>query len=137
MIIIVNKETKEIINNMGTNSAFPKGDIEVNFDSETEEVVRLHDKSELAQKILKEKKKFKFNEDCSDIVITETEEETLEKNKVKQKQGILKELAQLDKEIPRIIEDIIEHTNYTPHESKQSIIDKKKQLRQQLKNLEG
>ena len=61
------------------------------------------------------------------------EEEALNK----QKQDILRELKELDKEIPRIIEDIIEHINYTPHKSKSDIIDKKKQLRQQLKNLEG
>ena len=63
----------------------------------------------------------------------EIEKESLNK----QKQDILRELKELDKEIPRILEDIIEHTNFTPHKNKSDIIDRKKQLREQLKNLGG
>jgi len=133
MITIINKKTKEIINNMGTNSAFPDGNIPNITCKKTEEIIRIHDKSELAKKIMNETRKFKFNDTKDDIIITETEEETKGKESKKQKQTILNELSQLDNEIPRIIEDLIEHTNFIPHTDKQKIIDRKKYLRGELK----
>jgi hypothetical protein len=52
-----------------------------------------------------------------------------------QKTSILSELAQLDTQVPRLLEDLIAHTSYAPHTSKQVIITRKQELRQQLVDL--
>jgi hypothetical protein len=51
MLIIIDKNTKKVINNMGTNSAFPDGNIPNVVLKENEQAIRIHDNSELAQKI--------------------------------------------------------------------------------------
>jgi hypothetical protein len=64
--------------------------------------------------------------------------EAVERDETKEekKEKILLELKQLDVEIPRIIEDIIEQGNFTIHHNKQNIINTKKALRLQLQALE-
>lgn len=135
MIIIINKATKEIINNMGTNSAFPDGDIPNVTCKENEEIVRLHDDSELVKKILNTRYRYKLNDTLDDIIITETQEEIDEKERQKQINEIKKELKQLDLEIPRIVEDMLKHSAFNGFmlsERKQEIIDRKEFLRNQL-----
>jgi len=53
----------------------------------------------------------------------------------RQKQAITSELAQLDKEVPRIVEDLIAFTGMPVVANKQPIIDRKIELRTQLSNL--
>ena len=55
--------------------------------------------------------------------------------KDKQKQAILNELAQLDIEVPRIVEDLINHTEFKPFSSKKALIDRKIELRNMLKEM--
>ena len=62
----------------------------------------------------------------------EKEKENKSHEEFKLKQEILNELQQLDKEIPRLLEDIIEHIGYRPHQSKLDIIKRKRELRSKL-----
>ena len=55
--------------------------------------------------------------------------------KVKQKQAILDRLAELDREVPRIVEDMLTQGNFTIYPAKQAIINEKQTLREQLKTL--
>lgn len=142
MVIIIDKSTKAIKQNMGTNSVFPGGNIPNVTCAEDEEIVRIHDNSELAKKIMAEKRSFKFNSDCSDIEYTDTDEEYQtkvdEKNKAKEKQQILTELASLDAQVPRIIEDMLEHLafkGFLPHQNSLDVILRKQTLRAKFKEL--
>ena len=60
-------------------------------------------------------------------------------NQDKQKQidAIILELEKLSIEVPRIVEDIVLQSNIKIDESKQKIIDRKNELRLQLKQLQG
>ena len=51
------------------------------------------------------------------------------------KNAIYEELEKLDLIVPRIIEDIIEFTDYQPYQSKVDVINRKQELRLQLKEL--
>ena len=62
--------------------------------------------------------------------------EELEQEVESQKQEILTELSQLDKTITRPLEEYFESVNYTPHSKVIEVVNRKKQLREQLKNLE-
>ena len=80
-----------------------------------------------------------IDKDFIEIIDHEIEDATskqdlLEKIEI-QKQAIYDELAQLDKDVPRLLEDIIEFINFIPHSSKLEKINKKKELRQKLKDL--
>lgn len=57
--------------------------------------------------------------------------------KQRQIDGILLELEKLSIEVPRIVEDIVSQSNIAIDESKQKIIDRKTELRAQLKQLQG
>ena len=57
--------------------------------------------------------------------------------KQRQIDGILLELEKLSIEVPRIVEDIVSQSNIAIDESKQKIIDRKNELRLQLKQLQG
>lgn len=52
------------------------------------------------------------------------------------KQKIIDELKELDAQIPRVLEDIIEQSGYSLHPSKFAVLEKKKELRKQLQGLE-
>lgn len=52
------------------------------------------------------------------------------------KQEILKELEQLDLKIPRVVEDIYDALGIGPYITNKEIIERKKQLREELRNLE-
>lgn len=52
-----------------------------------------------------------------------------------QKNKIKSELNDLDKLIPRVLEDIIEQSGYTLHPSKLAVLEQKKELRKQLNEL--
>ncbi len=51
MLIIIDKNTKQVINNLGTNLLYPDGNVPNANISENEEAIRIHDNSELANKI--------------------------------------------------------------------------------------
>lgn len=53
----------------------------------------------------------------------------------KEKQKIKTELEELDKEIPRIIEDLMEFVGFKPHASKDGVLKRKKELRNMLKSI--
>jgi precorrin isomerase len=59
-----------------------------------------------------------------------------EDTKEEKQEKILRQLAELDKTISRILEDIVAQGNFNLHQSKLDIIAQKKALRQQLKDLE-
>ena len=52
MVIIIDKNTKKVINNMGTNSSYPDGNIPGIVLQENEDLVFLHDESDEAKSIL-------------------------------------------------------------------------------------
>jgi hypothetical protein len=52
-----------------------------------------------------------------------------------QKQSIINQLSKLDIIVPRVVEDILEQSKFTVHESKQAIINQKVALRAQLREL--
>ena len=52
MLIVIDKATKRLVNNMGTNSLYPDGNIPGFKVKCNEYVIRLHDESELAKKIM-------------------------------------------------------------------------------------
>ena len=135
VIIIVNKKTKEVINNMGTNSAFPYGQMKdelIPHNPETEEIVRLHDNSILAKKIMSTDYKWKFNDDETDIIDIETQSEKDEKELAKQKTLKQKELKELESNIADILFDVIEQNNLEVSAKIKSLIDKRKQLKQEI-----
>jgi len=66
-----------------------------------------------------------------------TQSDIDKQNKQKQIDTILLELENLSIEVPRIVEDIVSQSNIAIDESKQKIIDRKTELRAQLKQLQG
>jgi hypothetical protein len=135
MLLIIDKITKKVIENHGTNSLFPDGNIPNTELKENEEAIRVNDDSEEARLILNAYD-YSFQNGILKI------NKTLEQYKQEQinttdykKQIILQELTQLDIEIPRIVEDLIKHTNFKPHKSKEDTIARKNLLREQLQNL--
>jgi hypothetical protein len=67
----------------------------------------------------------------SNITDAKSLQDLKDKNKLA-KDSRLAELLELDKDVPRIIEDIIEFINYEPHQSKKDIINRKRVLRLEL-----
>ena len=96
MIIIINKKTKKIINNMGTNSAFPDGNIPNIRCNENEEIIKMHDNSDLAKKILQASRNFKFNDDFTDIIVDAETDEQIKQNQI---QALRRQLQEMDKKI--------------------------------------
>ena len=66
-----------------------------------------------------------------------TQSDIDKQNKQKQIDTILLELENLSIEVPRIVEDIVSQSNIAIDKSKQKIIDRKNELRLQLKQLQG
>lgn len=94
------------------------------------------DNSELAQKIQKLFPRFDFvlddNGELIDVIeIPKTQEEINEENVIE----IKKELEKLDQTINRATEDLYELTGTTPYKSTGDVIERKKELRQQLKQI--
>jgi len=126
MVIIYDKKTFAILNNLGTNSAFPEGNLNVNYDKEKEEVLRIHDNSNLAKKILKANYRFKLNNDLTDIEDIETEEEKSEKLKAKKEKQELIEKVNKRNEIQAkmidILLDVIESNNLKVSEDTEKLL---------------
>lgn len=144
MIIVYDKANKKVINNMGTNSAFPDGIIPNLPELPSGQVyIRLYDNSDDVKNIMSASAYEVELDDKNElkcIVITKTKEQARidyeASNEYKKKQ-ILKELVELDIEIPRIVEDIIEQGKFIVHQNKTHKINRKKELRQELQNLGG
>jgi hypothetical protein len=137
MLIIIDKNTKQVISNHGTNSLFPDGNIPGIELGENEEAIRIPDNSEQA-KIIMDASEFHFDENTN-VVVTKTLEQTRQEyeqtNEFKSQQ-ILQKLNELDKIVPRIVEDIVSQGNFNLHQSKIDVIEQKQILRQQLQGLE-
>jgi hypothetical protein len=102
----------------------------------SEEWFVVKDNSPLAQKILKLYPRYDFvldeNEELIDVIeIPKTQEEINEENILE----IKKELEGLDQTINRATEDLYELTGTTPYKSTGDVIERKKELRQQLKQI--
>lgn len=143
MVIIIDKNTKQVINNQGGNVLYPDGNIPYLELLENEEAVKIHDNSELANKI-NSALSYELVFDENGIVVDANVTKTLAQYKQEQEssneyliQQIKNELATLDSVVPRLLEDIIEQGNFTIHQSKIDIINQKKQLRIQLSTLQG
>jgi hypothetical protein len=140
MLLIIDKNTKKVISNNGTNSRFPDGNIPNVELKDSEEALRIHDNSEIAQKIMTANKfDLVFDgETLVDINVLKTNEravaEHAQSNEAK-KEKINAELKELDIEIPRIVEDIIEQGKFNIHASKMENVNRKKELRRQLQLL--
>lgn len=94
------------------------------------------DYSTLANKIMQLFPRFDFvlddNRNLIDVVEIPKTEEELKHEKIAE---IKEELQELDKTINRATEDLYDLTETTPYESTAQVIERKKELRQQLKNL--
>ena len=66
-----------------------------------------------------------------------TQSDIDKQDKQKQIDAILSELEKLSVEVPRIVEDIVSQSSIKIDESKQKIINRKNELRLQLKQLQG
>lgn len=124
--MIVNKITKRF----QTRSDMPNS----NWLGEEWYVVK--DNSDLAQKIQKFFPRFEFvldeNDELIDVIeMPKTQEEINEENVIE----IKKELEKLDQTINRATEDLYELTGTTPYKSTGDVIERKKELRQQLKQI--
>lgn len=69
------------------------------------------------------------------IVTQEEVDEYNRQQSEQEKQAIINELAQLDTQISRVEEDIINTIQISLHTSKQAVIDRKAELRTRLKTL--
>lgn len=142
MLIVYDTINQKVVDNMGTNSAFPDGNIpNISELPKNQIYVRVHDNSELAEKINSAKDYdfvFDDNGDVLDVNVIKTKEQAkqeYESSTEAIRHNILKELQTLDIEIPRIVEDIIEQGNFKIHQSKIDKINRKKELRLQLQSI--
>jgi hypothetical protein len=137
MLIIGDKKTKNIINNMGTNSKFPDGNIPNVIIGSNELAVRIPDNSDMAKKIMSAGKyDLVFDGDVLvsvQVIKTKAQfQKELEESVEFQKKKIQDELSKLDLTIPRIMEDIVEQGKFKIHETTQKAMDRKKELRKLL-----
>jgi hypothetical protein len=137
MLIIIDKNTKKVITNHGTNSIFPDGNIPNVELKENEESIMIHDDSEEANIII-QAHEYSFDDDKKLVVHKTIEQyrQEYEQSPEYMKKSMLEELKNLDAQFldARLIEDII---NKKPiHQSKFNIISQKEKLRQQLQELE-
>lgn len=94
------------------------------------------DDSELANKIIRLFPRFNLivdeNNNVVDVVeLAKTQEELIQEHMY----AIKAELTELDNSINRATEDLYEASNITPYESVQEVINRKKELREELKTL--
>lgn len=94
------------------------------------------DGSELANKIMQLFPRFDLvldeNNNVVDVVEIPKTEEELNQERIEE---IKTELQELDKTINRATEDLYSLTNVTPYQTVQETIDRKNELRQELKNI--
>lgn len=101
-----------------------------------DEWVVVPDESDLAEKVLKYFPRFDmvFDEDGEVVDIIEIPKTEEEKN-AERVEEIKKELEELDKTINRATEDLYELTEATPYQSTQKVINRKIELRNELKKI--
>ena len=154
MIIIYNVQTGHI-NNLGTNANCPDGNLAVKTNTD-EILIKINDNSELAATIKAAKKYNIITEKVIDVntdldgneIISEHYEfidievvQTRQEYRVSlntRKKEILRELEKSDNELIRLIEDVAEFAKtlgFKMNGSKQSLIAKRKQLRDELSTL--
>lgn len=101
-----------------------------------DEWVIVPDNSELANKIMQLFPRFDLvldeNDNVVDVVEVAKTDEELNQEKIAE---IKEELNELDKIINRATEDLYSLTEVTPYQTVQETIDRKNELRQELKNL--
>lgn len=102
----------------------------------SEEWVVVPDNSELANKIMQLFPRFDLvldeNDNVVDVVEVPKTDEELNQEKIAE---IKEELNELDKIINRATEDLYALTEVTPYQTVQETIDRKNELRQELKNI--
>jgi hypothetical protein len=79
-----------------------------------------------------------YNKICDSTIDNAEDYNDLETKRQIRVNEILKELSELDIEVPRLLEDMLNHRTFEDfqiHESKQAIIDRKVLLRNELSNL--
>ena len=123
--MIVNKNTKEIQT---------RSDM-ININWMGDEWFLVKDDSELAHKILDLYPYFDFVIDGDQLIDIIEIAKTNEELKQEQIMLIKQELSILDKTINRATEDLYIATNTSPYTSIQEVIDKKNELRKELRNL--
>jgi hypothetical protein len=154
MIIIYNVQTGHI-NNLGTNANCPDGNLAVKTNTD-EIIIKINDNSELAQTIKSAKKYNIISEkvidvssdmDGNEIIGEHYEFRGIEVIQTRQeyraslntrKKEISRELEKSDGEIIRLIEDVAEFAKtlgFKINGSKQALIEKRKQLRDELNTL--
>ena len=98
----------------------------------------VQDNSPLANKIMQLYPRFDFVLDEEDNLIdVEPIPKTQEELDEERTEEIKAELVQLDITINRATEDLYDLTNTTPYETTQNVINRKKELREELKTLTG
>ena len=75
------------------------------------------------------------NVKTDEVTLVEIDNIDIELTTEQQKQNILNELSELDKIIPRPLEDVIRYGTGFVYEDNQAILDKKAELRNELKTL--
>jgi tRNA G10 N-methylase Trm11 len=145
MLLIINESNK--IKTWEQCSQRPDGEGIIYALGENEKAIKLHDVED-AELIAKIKSAYEYeilfdaDDNFLDINVTKTHEqrkaelEPIQAKEIRTKE-ILAELATLDVEIPRVVEDIIQQGEYNIHESKEKIIERKQELRLELSLLEG
>lgn len=102
-----------------------------------EEWYLVEDGSELARKIEKLYPRFDFVVEGEKLVDVVEVPKTQEELNAEKETEIKQELAELDITINRATEDLYNLTNTTPYESTQNVINRKIELRNELKTLTG
>lgn len=102
-----------------------------------EEWYVVEDGTELAEKIEKLYPRFDFVVEDGKLVDVVEIPKTQEELNAEKETEIKQELAELDITINRATEDLYNLTNTTPYESTQNVINRKIELRNELKTLTG
>ena len=102
-----------------------------------EEWYLVEDGTELAEKIEKLYPRFDFVVEDGKLVDVVEVPKTQEELNAEKETEIKQELAELDITINRATEDLYNLTNTTPYESTQNVINRKIELREELKTLTG
>lgn len=98
----------------------------------------VNDNSELAKKIQQLYPRYEFIlDEKGDLIDVEPIPKTQEELDEERAEEIKSELISLDDTINRATEDLYDLTNTKPYESTQNVINRKKQLREELKTLTG
>ena len=142
MLLIYDTINNKIVDNFGTNANYPDGNIPgLKRLPEGQMYVRVRDGSAVAQTIT-EANEYELTLDddgeITQINVLKTKAEgqaEIRETKEYKLQEIQRELKELDIEIPRVVEDIIDQGNFIIHQKKQNIIARKNQLRVMMQTL--